>query len=51
MQSYPNWGLKMQHALRAFVQQQDRKAIRITAENYPISEYYDNKEVFNLPRK
>lgn len=33
-------GLKVQHALRAFTAQ-DRKAIRLTAENYPLSEFYD----------
>lgn len=37
-------GLKVQHALRAFTAK-DRKAIKLTAENYPISEYYDTKEV------
>jgi DNA helicase HerA-like ATPase len=37
-------GLKIQHALRAFTAK-DRKAIKLTAENYPISEYYDTKEV------
>ena len=37
-------GLKVQHALRAFTAR-DRKAIKLTAENYPISEYYDTKEV------
>jgi DNA helicase HerA-like ATPase len=37
-------GLKIQHALRAFTAQ-DRKAIKLTAENYPLSEYYDTKEV------
>ncbi|MGB8373765.1 MAG: helicase HerA-like domain-containing protein, partial [Salegentibacter sp.] len=35
-------GLKIQHALRAFTAQ-DRKAIKLTAENYPISEFYDTK--------
>ncbi len=33
-------GLKVQHALRAFTAK-DRKAIKLAAENYPISEYYD----------
>lgn len=33
-------GLKIQHALRAFTAK-DRKAIKLTAENYPISEYYN----------
>lgn len=37
-------GLKIQHALRAFTAR-DRKAIKLTAENYPISEYYDTKDV------
>ena len=37
-------GLKVQHALRAFTAR-DRKAIKLTAENYPISEYYDTKNV------
>ncbi|MGV6844740.1 MAG: helicase HerA-like domain-containing protein [Lutibacter sp.] len=33
-------GLKIQHALRAFTAK-DRKAIKLAAENYPNSEYYD----------
>lgn len=37
-------GLKVQHALRAFTEK-DRKAIRKTAENYPISEYYNTEEL------
>lgn len=37
-------GLKIQHALRAFTAK-DRKAIKLTAENYPDSDYYDTKEV------
>ena len=37
-------GLKIQHALRAFTAK-DRKAIKLTAENYPLSEYYDTKTV------
>lgn len=37
-------GLKVQHALRAFTAR-DRKAIKLTAENYPESKYYDTKEV------
>lgn len=37
-------GLKVQHALRAFTAK-DRKAIKLTAENYPISEYYNTTEV------
>ena len=32
-------GLKIQHALRAFTAQ-DRKMIKLTSENYPISEFY-----------
>lgn len=35
-------GLKIQHALRAFTAN-DRKAIKMTAQNYPISEYYDTE--------
>ncbi len=37
-------GLKIQHALRAFTAN-DRKAIKMTAENYPLSEYYKTDEV------
>ena len=37
-------GLKVQHALRAFTEK-DRKAIKATAENYPISEFYDTNEL------
>lgn len=37
-------GLKIQHALRAFTAK-DRKAIKLTAENYPDSPYYDTKTV------
>jgi DNA helicase HerA-like ATPase len=37
-------GLKVQHALRAFTAK-DRKAIKLTAENYPISEFYKTDEV------
>lgn len=33
-------GLKIQHALRAFTAR-DRKAIKLVAENYPITSYYD----------
>jgi hypothetical protein len=36
-------GLKVQHALRAFTAV-DRKAIKLTAENYPVSEYYKTDE-------
>ena len=37
-------GLKVQHALRAFTAK-DRKAIKLTAENYPETDYYDTTEV------
>jgi len=37
-------GLKVQHALRAFTAN-DRKAIKLTAQNYPDSEYYDTEDV------
>lgn len=37
-------GLKIQHALRAFTAN-DRKAIKMTSENYPISEYYKTDEL------
>ncbi len=37
-------GLKIQHALRAFTAK-DRKMIRLTAENYPISEFYKTDEM------
>ncbi|MBT8325526.1 MAG: DUF853 family protein [Winogradskyella sp.] len=37
-------GLKVQHALRAFTAK-DRKAIKLTAENYPDTKYYDTAEV------
>jgi len=33
-------GLKVQHALRAFTAK-DRKAIKLTAENYPLTNYYN----------
>lgn len=36
-------GLKIQHALRAFTAN-DRKAIKLAADNYPESEYYDTAE-------
>jgi DNA helicase HerA-like ATPase len=36
-------GLKVQHALRAFTAI-DRKAIKLSAENYPISQYYKTDE-------
>ena len=37
-------GLKIQHSLRAFTAK-DRKAIKKTAENYPISDFYKTDEV------
>lgn len=37
-------GLKVQHALRAFTAN-DRKVIKLTAENYPISEFYKTEEM------
>lgn len=37
-------GLKVQHALRAFTAK-DRKAIKMTAENYPLSDFYKTDEV------
>lgn len=37
-------GLKVQHALRAFTAK-DRKMINRTAENYPISEFYDTDSI------
>ena len=37
-------GLKIQHALRAFTAK-DRKAIKLAAENYPESEFYDTKNM------
>lgn len=37
-------GLKIQHALRAFTAK-DRKAIKMSAENYPLSNYYKTDEV------
>ena len=37
-------GMKIQHALRAFTAK-DRKALKLAAENYPDSKYYDTKEV------
>jgi DNA helicase HerA-like ATPase len=36
-------GLKVQHALRAFTAV-DRKAIKLTAENYPLSDFYTTDE-------
>lgn len=37
-------GLKIQHALRAFTAN-DRQAIKQTADNYPISDYYKTDEI------
>lgn len=37
-------GLKIQHALRAFTAK-DRKAIKLAAQNYPDSDYYDTEEL------
>jgi DNA helicase HerA-like ATPase len=37
-------GFKVQHALRAFTAN-DRKAIKLTAENYPETEFYDVDEL------
>ena len=37
-------GMKVQHALRAFTAK-DRKNIKLTAENYPLSDYYQTDEM------
>ena len=37
-------GLKIQHALRAFTAK-DRKAIKLTAQNYPETKFYDTAEI------
>lgn len=37
-------GLKVQHALRAFTAK-DRQMIKLTAENYPMSEYYKTDDL------
>jgi DNA helicase HerA-like ATPase len=37
-------GLKVQHALRAFTAK-DRQAIKLAAQNYPLTDYYDTAEV------
>lgn len=37
-------GLKIQHALRAFTAK-DRKSIKLAAQNYPTSDYYDVEEL------
>jgi DNA helicase HerA-like ATPase len=36
-------GMKIQHALRAFTAN-DRKDIRLTADNFPLSDYYNTEE-------
>ncbi|GAL83353.1 ATPase [Sporocytophaga myxococcoides] len=37
-------GMKVQHALRAFTAN-DRKMIRLTAENYPLTDFYKTEEL------
>ncbi len=37
-------GLKIQHALRAFTAK-DRKALKLAAENYPLTDYYDTDQL------
>jgi hypothetical protein len=37
-------GLKIQHALRAFTAN-DRKSIKMTADNYPTSEFYQTEDL------
>ena len=37
-------GLKIQHALRAFTAK-DRKAIKLAAQNYPLSDFYDTEQL------
>ncbi len=37
-------GLKIQHALRAFTAN-DRKAIKLTAENYPLTDFYKTEDL------
>ncbi|MEM9836487.1 MAG: helicase HerA-like domain-containing protein [Bacteroidota bacterium] len=37
-------GLKVQHALRAFTAK-DRKAIRLAAQNYPLTDFYDVEQL------
>jgi DNA helicase HerA-like ATPase len=37
-------GMKVQHALRAFTAK-DRKAIKLTAENYPLTDHYEVDEL------
>src|SRR5665647_2719012 len=40
-------GLKVQHALRAFTAN-DRRDIKLTAENFPVSTFYNTEEVITL---
>lgn len=37
-------GMKIQHALRAFTAK-DRKAIKLTAQNYPLTDYYNTEQL------
>lgn len=37
-------GMKVQHALRAFTAK-DRKQIKLTAQNYPLSDFYDTETI------
>ncbi len=37
-------GMKIQHALRAFTAK-DRRAIKLTAQNYPLTDYYDVEQL------
>jgi len=37
-------GLKIQHALRAFTAK-DRKAIKLAAQNYPLTDFYDVEQI------
>ena len=37
-------GMKIQHALRAFTAK-DRKAIKLAAQNFPLTDYYDTEEL------
>jgi len=37
-------GLKIQHALRAFTAK-DRKAIKLAAQNFPLTDFYDTEEL------
>lgn len=37
-------GLKVQHALRAFTAK-DRKAIKLAAQNYPLTDFYDVEQI------